>query len=477
MTLLTTVSLARFQFAMTTIFHFFFVPFSIGTALMVAIMETMYVVKKDAKYKTMVKFWGNIMLLSFAVGVVTGLIQEFQFGMNWSDYSRFVGDIFGAPLACEALISFFMESTFIGLWMFTWDKVSAKIHALFVWLVVIGSMTSAAWILAANAFMQNPVGYTIRNGRAEMTSFSALLTNKQFILEYTHVIFAAIALGGAVIAGMSAFRMIKQKQLSDFAQTIYKKSLRLGLVVCMLGSIGIMAAGDVQMQDLLSAQPVKFAAMEGEYEDSGSPAAWTAITLANTKTHTNSFSVKIPYMLSLLSYHKLSGNVKGINSATKEAEQKYGKNDYNLPVNTLFWSFRVMAGFGALLFGLSVLGLWFTRKKKAVLYNHKWMLVVLGHIAFIPFIANTCGWLITELGRYPWTVYGLFTIKQSISPNVTTTSLLISNTLYFVVFSALAAVMVTLVVKELRKGPEHTDEQLAGKVAQSFDPFAKEAFE
>src|SRR5699024_219996 len=199
------VSLARFQFAMTTIFHFFFVPFSIGTVFVVAIMETMYVIKKEEIYKKMAKFWGNIFLLSFAVGVVTGLIQEFQFGMNWSDYSRFVGDIFGAPLAIEALLAFFMESTFLGLWMFTWNKVKPRLHLVFIWLVALGSVLSAFWILVANSFMQHPSGYIIRNGRAEMVDFAQLIKNPQVWYEFSHVLTAAILMGGILIAGMSAF--------------------------------------------------------------------------------------------------------------------------------------------------------------------------------------------------------------------------------------------------------------------------------
>ena len=209
------VTLARIQFAMTTIFHFFFVPFSIGTGVVVAIMETLYVIKKDEKYRRMTKFWGNIFLLSFVVGVVTGIIQEFQFGMNWSDYSRFVGDIFGAPLALEALLAFFLESTFLGLWIFTWDKVSPKLHMTFFWLVTIGSMLSAFWILAANSFMQHPVGYTLNNGRAEMTDFGALLANPQVWYEFLHVITAAIAMGGILIAGMSAFQLLKKDKKVD----------------------------------------------------------------------------------------------------------------------------------------------------------------------------------------------------------------------------------------------------------------------
>ena len=256
------LSLARFQFAMTTIFHFFFVPFSIGMVFMVALMETCYVRTKNEAYKKMTKFWGNIFLLSFAVGVVTGLIQEFQFGMNWSDYSRFMGDIFGAPLAMEALLSFFIESTFIGLWMFTWDRVKPGLHLFFVWMVVIGTMTSALWILTANSFMQHPVGYTIRNGRAEMTSFSALLRNPQVWYEWGHVISGAIMMGGVVVAGMAAFRLLKRKSLSEVSKDIFKRSMRLGMIVSLLGSLSVMGVGDLQMKDLLHTQPMKFSAME-----------------------------------------------------------------------------------------------------------------------------------------------------------------------------------------------------------------------
>ena len=228
------VDLARFQFAMTTVFHFFFVPFSIGTAFVVAILETFYVRTKNEAYKKLAKFWGNIFLLSFAVGVVTGLIQEFQFGMNWSDYSRFMGDIFGAPLALEALLSFFIESTFIGLWMFTWDRVKKGTHLFFMWMVCFGTLTSALWILAANSFMQHPVGYAIKGGRAEMVDFFALLKNPQLWFEYGHVILAALTMGGVVLAGLTAFQMLK-KDTTKEAKGLYKKSMRLGLwMACLL---------------------------------------------------------------------------------------------------------------------------------------------------------------------------------------------------------------------------------------------------
>lgn len=470
------VTLARFQFAMTTIFHFFFVPFSIGTVLIVAILETCYVVTKNEQYKQLTKFWGNIMLLSFAVGVVTGIIQEFQFGMNWSDYSRFVGDIFGAPLAIEALLAFFMESTFLGLWMFTWDRVSKKLHLLFIWLVVVGSMASALWILAANSFMQHPVGYVIRHGRAEMVNFFAVITNAQFFYEYGHVITGAITMGGIIVASLSAFQLLKKDKLEKTTVALYKKTVRLGLVISLVGSISVMGVGDLQMKALIKEQPMKFAAMEGAYKDSGDPAAWTLIGWANEAKHEEVFGIKIPYMLSILSYDKLSGSVKGMDSANKALIKKYGKRNYYPMVNMMFWSFRVMAGFGALMFLVSALGLFFTRKKKAILYEHKWMLWILGMMTFTPFIANTCGWLITELGRYPWTVYGLFTIKQSVSPNVSATSLIISNTVYFLLFTTLAATMVSLVIRELKKGPEYEEQQLQLANQASVDPFDKGAF-
>ncbi|MGT2950126.1 cytochrome ubiquinol oxidase subunit I [Streptococcus cuniculi] len=475
---MTIETLARLQFAITTIFHFFFVPFTIGTALVVAIMETCYVVTNKEEYKKLTKFWGNIMLLSFAVGVVTGIIQEFQFGMNWSDYSRFVGDIFGAPLAVEALFAFFMESTFLGLWMFTWEnkKISKKLHAAFIWLVVFGSLMSAMWILIANSFMQHPVGYEVVNGRAQMTDFGALITNPQFIYEYSHVITGAITMGGILVAGMSAFRLLKKDSLTETTQALYKKSIRIGLIVSLIGSISVLGAGDAQMQALIEDQPMKFAAMEGDYEDSGDPAAWTVLAWADEAKHKQVFGVKIPYMLSILSYHKLSGSVKGMDTANEELIAQYGDRNYFPMVNLLFYGFRIMAGFGTLMLLVSALGLFWTRKKNPVLYEKKWMLWLVALTTFAPFLANTFGWVVAEQGRYPWTVYGLFTIEQSVSPNVSVASLTISNIVYFILFTGLATTMVKLVIRELQHGPDYQHEGLHIGGYSSVDAFNKEAF-
>ena len=475
------VSLARFQFAMTTIFHFFFVPFSIGTVFVVAIMESMYVHTGKPEYKKMTKFWGNVFLLSFAVGVVTGIIQEFQFGMNWSDYSRFMGDIFGAPLAFEALLSFFIESTFIGLWMFTWDKVKKGLHLFFIWMIVFGTITSAVWILSANSFMQHPTGFAIRNGRAEMANFGALLTNKQLMFEFGHVITGAILTGATIITGLAAFQLLKKRTLSDINKAIYHKTIRIGLTLMLIFSIGSIGMGDVQMQYLVHEQPMKFAATEALYKTTGEKAPWTMIGFANTKTHEVKGKIEIPDMLSILSYHSTTGSVKGMEEVNKEMEKKYGthidghKMNYYVTVNTLFWSFRFMAGFGALMALVSIVGLILTRKKKQTLYEHRWCLWVLALMTFTPFIANTCGWLITELGRAPWTVYGLFTIAQSVSPNVSVASLLTSNIVYFCLFTGLAIILISLIVRFLHNDPEELAMQ--GQTSdKETDPFAKGAF-
>lgn len=460
--------LARFQFGMTTVFHFFFVPMSIGMAFAVAVMETMYVVKKDKIYKDMAKFWGNIFLIGFAVGVVTGIIQEFQFGMNWSEYSRFMGDIFGAPLAVEALLAFFMESTFIGLWMFGWDKFNEKLHLLFIWLVSIGTALSALWILAANSFMQNPVAYSINEAtnRAELTSFVGLLKNHQLWVEYPHVLFGAIVTGGFVIAGSSAWKMLKNKDMEFF-----KKSMNIGLILGLVGSILTIGAGHQQMIAVANDQPMKFAAMEGIYEDTSSPAPWNIIASIDTKEKETKWEISVPYLLTLL-----GGEDKyiGMDQANKELHDEYDAKfgsdvDYYLPVKTLFWGFRFMAGFGTLMALMAVVGLFLLHKNK--LQNMKWLLwLFVAGISF-PFISNTFGWLVTELGRSPWTVYGLFTIADSVSPGVSATSLLISNIVYFLLFSVLGYVMFIFCKRAVKKGPYYVDPSEAKK--DGIDPFAK----
>ncbi len=312
-------------------------------------------------------------------------------------------------------------------------------------------MMSAMWILTANSFMQHPVGYEIVNGRAQMTDFLALITNAQFFYEFSHVITGAITMGGIVVAGMAAFKLLKPELLTESVKEIYQKSLRIGLLIGLIGSLSVMGAGDLQMKALLNDQPMKFAAMEGDYEDSGDPAAWTVLAWADEAEHRQVFGIKIPYMLSILSYGKPSGAVKGMETANDELVAKYGEDNYFPMVNLMFYGFRTMAGFGALMLLVSAGGLFLTRKKNPILFERKWMLWLVAVTTFAPFLSNTFGWIITEHGRYPWTVYGLFKIKDSVSPNVSVTSLLISNTVYFLLFGGLAVTMVSLTLRELKK--------------------------
>ncbi|WML45029.1 cytochrome ubiquinol oxidase subunit I [Neobacillus sp. PS3-40] len=463
------VLLARIQFATTTIYHFFFVPLTIGLVFMVALMETLYVVKKKEIYKKMAKFWGHLFLINFAVGVVTGIIQEFQFGMNWSDYSRFVGDVFGAPLAIEALLAFFMESTFIGLWIFGWERLSKKVHLVCIWLVSIGTIMSGFWILTANAFMQVPVGYEIKNGRAQMNDFLALITNRQVWVEFPHVITGALCTGAFFVAGISAFHLIKKRHV-DF----YKKSLNIALIIGLIGSLGAALSGHGQAQYLVKTQPMKMAAAEAIWKDTPDPAPWSAFALIDSAKKENKFEINIPYALSFLSYSKFEGSLKGMESLQKEYSQKYdskvGKGtNYIPPVKTTYWSFRLMIGFGSAMILLAMIGLYLWRKDR-IEHSHIFLKFLLPAISF-PFLANTFGWIMTEVGRQPWTVFGLMTTSDSVSPNVSPSTVLFSIIMYLILFTILACVMVYLLIREIKKGPgTHHD----SSSVLSTDPFSKE---
>ena len=484
-TLVGILDLARFQFAMTTIFHFFFVPMSIGLGVVVSVMETIYVIKKDEMYKKMAQFWGKIFILSFAVGVVTGLIQEFQFGMNWSEYSRYVGDIFGSLLAIEALVAFFAESTFIGLWSFTWDRFKPGVHVLFIWITTIGSAISSLWILAANSFMQNPVGYAIDNhmGRAELKSFGALLSNRQLWVEFPHVVIGTFVTAGFLVAGMSAFKLLKLKKAHPEIK-FFRRSMNVALIIGLIGVAGALVTGDQHAFDLQSMQPMKYAAMEGvdksitssERKDKAQP--WSLISVTNPDTHKVIAHIEIPYVLSILGNHSLTGgNTVGTTELEKEFQQKYGKThsdikDYYVPENTLFYSFRVMAmGAGGLLM-LGVVALWMNRRKSKLILTQRWFLWILGVATFVPFIINTAGWLVTELGRYPWVVYGLMPISSAVSPNVSAMSLLISNIVYFLTFATLGGVMVWISRRALHAGP-YAEEEEVELPSDPYDHLAK----
>ncbi|KGX85853.1 cytochrome ubiquinol oxidase subunit I [Pontibacillus litoralis] len=460
--------LARLQFGATTIFHFLFVPLSIGLVFMVALMETLYVVKKQEIYKKMAKFWGHLFLINFAVGVVTGIIQEFQFGMNWSEYSRFVGDVFGAPLAIEALLAFFMESTFIGLWIFGWDRLSKKVHLLCIWLVSIGTMLSAFWILAANSFMQEPVGMEINNGRAEMNDFGALITNPQLWVEFPHVVFGALATGAFFIGGVSAYKLLKKSEV-----TFFRKSFNISMVIALVSGLGIAFSGHAQAQHLMHSQPMKMAASEALWEDSADPAPWTLFADIDVENQENALEIQIPYALSYLTYEKFSGSVPGMLSLQAEYEEKYGPGNYIPPVKTTFWSFRIMVIAGMVMILVSLLGLWASYRN--TIMEKKFLLKTMVGLISFPFIANTAGWIMTEIGRQPWTVFGYMTTSASVSPNVTAESLLFSLIAFTTIYLILAIVLVYLFVREIKKGAGYHDVQSDSNI--SIDPFDKEVMQ
>lgn len=459
-----TVMLSRIQFASTTIFHFFFVPLSIGLALLIAIMETMYVVKGEEKYKKMAKFWGKLFLINFAVGVVTGIIQEFQFGMNWSNYSRFVGDVFGAPLAIEALFAFFMESTFIGLWIFGWERLSKRLHLMCIWLVAFGTAVSAFWILAANSFMQRPVGFTINNGRAEMNDFFALITNGQLLVEFPHTLFGAFATGAFLLCGVSAWKLLKRQDVQFF-----KKSLQVALIVGFISSFLVAIFGHQQAQYLVHTQPMKMAASEGLWENSADPAPWTVFASIDPEKQENKAELKIPYLLSFLSYSKFSGEVKGMKELQAQYEKEYGPGNYIPPVRTTFWSFRIMVAAGTLMIVLTLYGLYLSMRKKLENRN-KWFYRLLVFGISLPFIANTAGWIMTEIGRQPWTVFGYMRTEDGISPSVSGGQVLFSLLSFSGIYTILAIVMVVLFVRVIKKGPNAPEHA----AQHSNDPFDRE---
>jgi cytochrome d ubiquinol oxidase subunit I len=431
------LALARWQFAITTIFHFFFVPLTLGLSIFVALLETKYVRSGDEMYKKMAKFWGAIFLINFAIGVVTGIVQEFQFGLNWSEYSRFMGDIFGAPLAIEALLAFYMESTFIGMWIFGWDKLSKKTHLAAAWLVAIGSNVSALWILIANSFMQHPVGYAIEGGRATMQDFFALMGNPNVWYQFPHVLSAGISMAGFVVMGFSAWHLLRKHDV-----TIFRPSFRWAAIYALVGSLLVGAIGHFQGQFLVREQPLKMAAAEALW-NTEQPAAFSLVAGINEGTQTNSFDVKIPGVLSFLSYNNFTGEVKGLKDLQAEAAAQYGQGDYIPPVTLNFWAFRIMVGAGSLMVLLALLGVIWSDGKREI-DSKKGFLKALLFAPALPYLAATFGWVMAETGRWPWIVFGLQKVENAVSPNVPAWNVALSLIVLGLLYGVLTVVAVKL---------------------------------
>lgn len=408
---MTDVGLARLQFGVTTIYHFIFVPVTIGLAFMLALLETRYWKRRDPNDRKVLDFFGRLFLINFAVGVVTGILQEFQFGMNWSNYSRFVGDVFGAPLAVEALAAFFLESTFLGVWIFGWDRISPRLHAWSLWLVAIGTSLSAFWILTANAFMQEPVGYRVVHGHAEMTNFFALIGNPQLWVEFPHVEVAALATGAFFVAAVSGYFLWK-KQYVEWVLPPF----RLALLVGALASVLVVIIGHDQAQHLIVAQPMKMAASEALWHTSSVHASWSVLAFFNPLSHHTWWALSIPYMLSILAYNRFSGSVPGILELQRLYVHQYGGGWYVPPVLVTFWSFRFMILIGFIMAGAMLWGLWKDQKGQLLTSPRylKFMVWAVG----LPLLGNIMGWVMTEVGRQPWIVFGLKKTLNGVSPTV-----------------------------------------------------------
>jgi cytochrome bd ubiquinol oxidase subunit I len=446
-----TLDLARTQFGVTTLFHFIFVPMSIGLAAWVALCQTLHYRTGREVYLRMTRFWGKFLLISVAIGVVTGIVQEFQFGMNWSLYSRYVGDIFGAPLAMEGLAAFFLESTFIGLWIFGWGRLSPRVHLACAWAVAFGSALSAYFILAANSWMQHPVGYTVNHvtGHAELKSIFAVLTNSTVLLAFPHTIFGALTTGGMLVIGICGWSLLRGR-----SNDVYSRSLRLVLPITLAAAFATAAFGHGQAVLMDTQQPMKMASAEALYNTTkGASFSIFAIGPFTNRPPKLNTDIRIPHGLSILGTFSWNGTVQGINQVQAAEVKQFGPGDYKPIVGVTYWSFRLMVGAGVLLILFPLAGIWLARRKGR-LERSRWFnrLAVLG--IFVPILANWAGWVFTEMGRQPWVVYGLLKTSDARSPQVSMTMIILSLTGYIVVYGALIAVGTRLFVREMKHGPD-----------------------
>jgi cytochrome d ubiquinol oxidase subunit I len=432
--------LARLQFAITTVYHFFFVPLTLGLAWLVAIMHLQYYRTGDETWRRMTKFWGKLFLINFAMGVVTGIVQEFQFGMNWSEYSRFVGDIFGAPLAIEALMTFFLESTFLAVWLFGWDRIPKRAHLASIWLVAIGSTLSAFWILVANSFMQQPTGYVIQNGRAEMVDFFALIRNPHVWVQFPHVWFSGLTTAGFFIIAIAAWRM--KRRDADLA--FFRNSFQMGVIASLIGVALVMLVGHSQAQHMVRVQPMKMASAEALW-NSEDPASMSLFTIGDLENRRDVFAIRVPALLSILSYNRAAGTVKGINDLQAEYEQAYGPGDYMPFVPLIYWSFRAMVGAGVLMLVLAGWGLLRALRDRTDVpgFYLRWLPLAI----LLPFLANSTGWIMTEMGRQPWIVFGLQLTSDGVSNTVGGGAVLLSLVTFTLLYGVLMVVDVYLLAR------------------------------
>jgi cytochrome d ubiquinol oxidase subunit I len=455
------LDLARWQFAITTVYHFLFVPITIGLGFLVAGLQTAWYRKNNLKYLRATKFFGKLFLINFAIGVVTGIVQEFQFGMNWSTYSRFVGDIFGAPLAMEGLLAFFLESTFLGLWIFGWDRLPKKLHLATIWLAATGTLLSAYFILAANSWMQHPVAYTINpeKNRAELTNIFEVLFQKTAVVTFLHTIPSAFFAAGAFMAGISAYLLLKKKDVE-----MARPTLKVGLVTVIISFLLVGVTGDVIGKVMTEQQPMKMAAAEALYETTDS-APFSLFTVGTLDGSRPVFQVDIPSVLSFLATGDFNATVEGVNNLEAKYDLQYGPGDYTPNIPLAYWSFRLMIGFGAIAFFLAIFTLWRIRKG-GELPTGKWFLRSMIAMPLIPLAAISFGWIFTETARQPWAVFGLIRTADGVSAVVSAGSVLFTMIVFTLLYGFLAVIEVGLTLKVIKNGPapelDYENPQLGG---------------
>jgi cytochrome d ubiquinol oxidase subunit I len=412
------LQLARWQFGITTVYHFLMVPLTIGLSILVAGMQTAWVRTGNRRYYKMTKFWGKLLLVNFAMGVVTGIVQEFQFGMNWNAYSRFVGDVFGPPLAMEGLIAFFIESTFLGLWIFGWDRLPKKVHLACAWAFSLASLASAYFILAANSWMQHPVGVDFVNGKPTMNSIWAVLTNNTALAAIPHTIAGAFSVAAAFIVGVAAWHLWRKRKTDDEHRGVWRASLRLGAWTGVVAFAVLAITGDMQGKLMFQQQPMKMASAEALCHTE-KPASFSIIAIGDVAKQDceDVKTFNVPALLSFLAHNDFHTQVTGVEDLIGQYQARYGTNypndpalgqlagkpiDYTPSLPVTYWGFRIMIGFGAISAGIGVVALWLTRRGR--LPDSKWFprLALVGIAT--PFIGNSAGWIFTEMGRQPFVV-------------------------------------------------------------------------
>jgi len=432
------VDLARIQFATTSIYHFLFVPLTLGLGPLVAVMQTAWYRTRNEQWLRLTKFFGTLLLINFAIGVATGLVQEFEFGMNWSVYSKFVGNVFGAPLAIEGLAAFMLESTFLGLWIFGWDRLSPRLHLATIWIAVLGTWLSGYFILVANSWMQHPVGYKIVNGEAQLTSVWALMSNGFALRAYVHVILAGLIFGSSVVLGVCCWHFLRGHQVE-----LFRKAAMLALIVAVPVTLLQLVVGNRFGAAVTSAQGMKIAASEAQW-NTCQPCGFSLFQIGGfTKSDpTPSFSITVPRLLSYMATGSFDGQVQGLNQLQEQEQRNYGRGNYMPNIRVAYWSMRVMAYLGMLMFLIAAVGAWLYRKRKLerARWYHRTAIVA---IAF-PYLAATAGWVLTEMGRQPWIVQGLLKTADANSPSVSTTWLSISLGVFIALYVALFALDVFL---------------------------------